>query len=415
MADIVVGIDGSTDAERALRWAVRAGRRCSARVRAVLVWAAAGPFCTRVKPPPATSPEHPRWTAQWMLHDVVNRVREAQPDAWIVERTVYGSPVDTILTESEGAVMLVLGARGRDRPRRLPAGSVSMACVYGASVPVVVVHGRSAEPAESGPVVVGVDGSACSLAALRWAAQEAALRRASLRIMHAWAPLPPECVVRLGLCGARSAGAVPTVGAGAVRAGPAGAAPAGAASAGAGLGDTDPGGTGSIRTDPGETGFAPGFAGRGVRGTASGGTVLDDRPGFGDPGSADAALGGSAFGGSAFGGPAFGGPALDATGSGGTALVDAALEGAARAVLDEAVRVGLPEPGDLDVRTDLIRGAAASSLLRAAAGAQLLVIGARGRGGFAELLLGSISSQCVTHAQCAVAVIRTPGSTTCSD
>ncbi len=325
-----------------------------------------------------------------MLHDVVDRVREAQPDAWIVERTVYGNPVDTILTESEGAAMLVLGARGRDRPRRLPAGSVSMACVYGASVPVVVVHGRSAAPAESGPVVVGVDGSACSLAALRWAAQEAALRRASLRILHAWTPLPPEFVVRLGLCGARFVGAVPTAGAGAVRAGPAGAGP----------GDADPGGTGFIRTDPGGTGLASGFVGRGFRGTAPGGTALDDHPGFGDSGPADAALGD---------------PVLDATGPGGTALVDAALEGAARAVLDEAVRAGLPEPGDLDVRTDLIRGAAASSLLRAAAGAQLLVIGARGRGGFAELLLGSTSSQCVTHAQCAVAVIRTPGSTTCGN
>ncbi len=47
-----------------------------------------------------------------------------------------------------------------------------------------------------------------------------------------------------------------------------------------------------------------------------------------------------------------------------------------------------------------------SALLDASKGADLLVVGSRGHGGFLGLVLGSVSNQCIHHATCPVVVIR---------
>ena len=59
------------------------------------------------------------------------------------------------------------------------------------------------------------------------------------------------------------------------------------------------------------------------------------------------------------------------------------------------------------VSTEVIQGAAAAVLLRASEGADLLVVGSRGLGGFTGLLLGSVSTQMVHHSACPVLVVRT--------
>jgi nucleotide-binding universal stress UspA family protein len=80
----------------------------------------------------------------------------------------------------------------------------------------------------------------------------------------------------------------------------------------------------------------------------------------------------------------------------------------ARELLSGVVEEIVADHPDLELVPLLAEGRAAPALLDAAEGADLLVLGSRGRGGFKSLLLGSVSSACVHHAPCPVAVVPNP-------
>ncbi|MFJ9770346.1 universal stress protein [Kitasatospora sp. NPDC101157] len=60
----------------------------------------------------------------------------------------------------------------------------------------------------------------------------------------------------------------------------------------------------------------------------------------------------------------------------------------------------------VQVRRAMVMGDASDVLLEAAKGAELLVVGSHGRGGFTRALLGSVSTRCAQHATCPVVIVR---------
>jgi nucleotide-binding universal stress UspA family protein len=72
----------------------------------------------------------------------------------------------------------------------------------------------------------------------------------------------------------------------------------------------------------------------------------------------------------------------------------------------EALTLWAEKFPDVDVRTQVTQGRPADVLVDASAGAELVVVGSRGRGGFRGLLLGSVSRGVLHRAHCPVAVVR---------
>jgi nucleotide-binding universal stress UspA family protein len=83
-------------------------------------------------------------------------------------------------------------------------------------------------------------------------------------------------------------------------------------------------------------------------------------------------------------------------------------EESARATLEEVVRTELGDRAG-EATVEVSEGGAALVLLDAAKDADLVVVGSRGHGGFAGLLLGSVAQHVTTHARCPVLVVHDEG------
>ena len=103
-----------------------------------------------------------------------------QVDTWVLK----GAPADAVADSGSGALMLVVGSRGAGAFTALVFGSVSRYVSAHAPSPVVVV--RDAPPSVQQHVAVGVGDLDTCADALTFAFEEAALRKASLTVIHAW-------------------------------------------------------------------------------------------------------------------------------------------------------------------------------------------------------------------------------------
>lgn len=185
---IVVGVDGSPGAQRALEWAVAEGRACGTEVTALLAYGFYGrPFEVQVRTG-GHDPQQLDVAARGVLQETLEQLPAASE---VAIRPVVSAdePVDALLSAVTAGDVLVVGARGLGPVRRLLLGSVSLHCVRHAVCPTVIVRERPAPPqgaADAGSVVVGVDGSPASAHALRWAAAHACRRGLPLQVIHVW-------------------------------------------------------------------------------------------------------------------------------------------------------------------------------------------------------------------------------------
>lgn len=275
---IFVGYDGSADSDYALSWAEEMARRTQRPLHVLIS---------------EVDPTHVfEMTRDWHVArmarieaDARDRLKESKAPTVSVT-VVKDPPVTALIDASSQASLVVVGARGHGLLSGVLLGSVSQHVSRHAACPVVVV--RQARHS-SDRVVVGVDGSSGSSAALEFASEHASRTGSTLTVIHAWRNLSRER------------------------------------------------------------------------------------------------------------GPLMGAP----------------FEGqfneevnAAERVLSEAV-AGLRERyPDVHVETEAIPVTPSRCLADASAAASLLVVGSRGRGAFAGMLLGSTSQSVLHHAQCSVAVVR---------
>jgi nucleotide-binding universal stress UspA family protein len=86
--------------------------------------------------------------------------------------------------------------------------------------------------------------------------------------------------------------------------------------------------------------------------------------------------------------------------------VTAEVEQSRRDVLDQAIATAFGDPAVVPVERKIVYGHAAQVLIDESKDADLLVVGSRGHGAFTGMMLGSVSTHCVTHAECPVTVVR---------
>jgi nucleotide-binding universal stress UspA family protein len=290
-AEVVVGYDGTTASEEAVRWAATEADRLGSPL--TVLYAADVPAGRAWPLRGLDTARDLSAVSSRMAQKGATFARSAQPNLRVAATGVVGVAAGELIGRSSGAGLVVVGGRrlhGRDGAG---VGSVSFAVTLHSRCPVVVVpEGADRHPAPGAPVVVGVDGSRAADTALDLATGLALAWGAPLQVVSAWQRPSPE--------------------------------------------------PWSLAFDGGE------------------------------------ALGRVA-----------------------TLAAEAAAEDVERAV--QATRRAAP---DLDVSGSAVEGLPADVLADASTGAGLVVVGSRGHGGFAGLVLGSVSHAVVRLASSPVAVVR---------
>lgn len=278
---VIVGVDGSDSSAGTLRWAKYIADVLGVKLEVIAAWPSV--FEGRSRLNRASDDWDPQAEAEALVNAWVDEALGGDA-ASVGRRAVSGAPARVLVEASADAEVVVVGSHGSGGFVGLMIGSVSSSVARHADCPVLITRDAPSELPPTRPIVVGVDESASSLAALRWA--KALAGNTPVHAVGVWASLFDNTQV------------VPNI----------------------------------------------------------------------DP------------------------------------QLEGILEREAAEELEEAVAEVFGDSPQ--VTSTLTSGGAAKVLVDASADASLLVIGNRGLGGFRGLLLGSVSSTCVRHAESPVLVVR---------
>ena len=178
---IVVGVDGSAHSHRALSWAVAEAELWGATLDVVHGWLVPLALYEGTGPVPVDS-ELLEQGSRAVLDKAIASVGATGID--LTPMLVEGEPAPVLTQAAADADLLVVGSRGHAGFTGRLLGSVSQRCIESATCPVAVVP-HDAKP-RTRTIVVGVDGSEPSCAALRWAIAEATRRSTRLEVVNAY-------------------------------------------------------------------------------------------------------------------------------------------------------------------------------------------------------------------------------------
>ena len=194
---VVVGFDGSPSSSAALDAAAVEALTLGVPLQIVhaYVWPILYATLANVPHQPREWEPPPAIGAQ--LDATAERLADRHGGLAVRTRVVAGSGGPVLVSESADAAMVVVGGRGIGGVAGLLAGSVAPYVASHTHCPVLVVRvGQSLQP-EGGTVIVGVDGSASSLAALRFACDWSQHRDAEVEVVTADPPASRAALARL--------------------------------------------------------------------------------------------------------------------------------------------------------------------------------------------------------------------------
>lgn len=190
--NILLAVDGSAEAEAAIRWA--AGEAVMRQVPVTLMHVVAPVVVSwPVAPLQASITEWQEDNARHITEQAEKTffasVGEAEPPA-VNSEVLYGDVVKTLIDATEDSRMAVVGGRGMGLLGRRMLGSVSSGLIHHAHCPVAIVHADQAKaPDRTSPVLLGIDGSPASEGATALAFDEASRRGVELVALHAWSDI----------------------------------------------------------------------------------------------------------------------------------------------------------------------------------------------------------------------------------